>query len=442
MAAARPPKDRTTRRTSLTLALVVIAAFAVTYSFVGPPPPKQFRVGTGGLDGAYHAWAEALAAEVAEEGFEMQLVPSAGSLENLERLRAGELDLAFVQGGTTQLGDDERLKALGAVAYEPLWVLQRRGGGELAFSDLRGGRLHAGAEGSGTHAIVLALLGVAGLGPDDVELVDLPRDALVPALRDGSLDAACLVTGPRAPSLHALLAQCGDDVGLASLSQAEAQSRHLPYLERLTIPEGLLDPNAQLPPDPIEVVAPTAGLVATLDFHEALPPLLLERGKRVFGGPGLLSERGEFPAAAPVDLPLGETAAHFLEHGPSFLHRVLPFRVASTLQRLMILLLPLLTLLFPLFKVAPPLLRWRHRSRIYRWYGDVRRIEGEAREASTPAELDAAAAELEQVEQEISQVAVPLSYHEELYNLRLHVDVVQRDIDAARARAEAGAEAS
>jgi len=33
-------------------------------------------------------------------------------------------------------------------------------------------------------------------------------------------------------------------------------------------------------------------------------------------------------------------------------------------------------------------------------------------------------------------VAVPLSYHEELYNLRLHVDVVQRDIDAARARAE------
>jgi len=436
MAATAAPQDRTTRRTSWAVVLLVVAAFAITYSFVDPPPPRTFRLGTGGLDGAYHAWGEALAEALAPDGFTLELVPSAGSLENLERLRAGELDVAFVQGGTTRPGDDARLKALGAMAYEPLWVFQRRSDRELAFADLRGGRVHAGAEGSGTRAIVLALLGMAGLDAHDVELVDLPRDALVPALRDGSLDAACLVTGPRAESLHALLAQCGHDVGLASLRQAEAQSRHLPYLEHLTVPEGLLDLNAQRPPEPIDVVAPTASLVATLDFHEALPPLLLERGKAVFGGSGLLETRGRFPAEAPVDLPLGETAAHYLEHGPSFLHRVLPFRVASTLQRLMILLLPLLTLMIPLFKLAPPLLRWRHRSRIYRWYGDVRRIEREARDAGNSAELDAAAAELEQVEDEISQVAVPLSYHEELYNLRLHVDVVQRDIDAARARAE------
>ncbi|GJM22632.1 MAG: hypothetical protein DHS20C15_25470 [Planctomycetota bacterium] len=436
MATQAPPKDTSNRRALWLSVGLVVAGFAITFSFVDPPPPTSFKLGTGGPAGAYHAWGRALADAVAPDGFEIELVPGDGSLQNLERLRAGEIDVAFVQGGTTATDDDMQLKALGAVAFEPLWILQRREDSELALADLRGARLHAGPEGSGTRAVLVELLEVVGLGPGDVQLLDLPRQQWASSLRSGELDAACLVTGPRAHSLAELLEESGTDLSLRSLGQAEALSRHLPYLAHLSVPVGLLAPGLQRPPTDIEVVAPTASLVARLDFHEALPPLLLERCAEIFGGPGLLAGRDHFPAAAPVDLPLGDTAAHHLKHGPSFLHRVLPFRVASTLQRLLILLLPLLTLLIPIVKLAPPLLRWRHRSRIYRWYADLRRLEGEARGAQSPAALDAVAVELEQIDEEISQVAVPLSYHEELYNLRLHLGVVQRDLDDARARDE------
>jgi hypothetical protein len=67
---------------------------------------------------------------------------------------------------------------------------------------------------------------------------------------------------------------------------------------------------------------------------------------------------------------------------------------------------------------------------VFRWYGQLRLVE-EAIGQRPEAEL---AGELDEIEARVGQVTVPLSYADELYALRSHIDMV-------RARLKPGAAA-
>ena len=107
-------------------------------------------------------------------------------------------------------------------------------------------------------------------------------------------------------------------------------------------------------------------------------------------------------------------------------------RVASAIDRGKILLLPAITLLLPLFRIAPPLYRWSIRSRIFRWYEILRGIESDLRAKAGVAKLREHAKTLSEMEGELDDLhTVPLSYMEEFYNLRLHVEFVERRVGRA-----------
>lgn len=73
---------------------------------------------TGAAGGANHAYALRYREVLARSGVELVLEPSAGSVENLQRLRSGErgVTLALVQGGLAEEAEAKRLVSLGAVA--------------------------------------------------------------------------------------------------------------------------------------------------------------------------------------------------------------------------------------------------------------------------------------------------------------------------------------
>ncbi|MGI9457008.1 MAG: hypothetical protein ACR2NU_10625, partial [Aeoliella sp.] len=122
----------------------------------------------------------------------------------------------------------------------------------------------------------------------------------------------------------------------------------------------------------------------------------------------------------------------YFESGPPFLQKYLPFWIASAIDRGKILLIPALTLLLPLFRVAPPLYRWRIRSRIYRWYLILRKIEGDMRKHADGKTLWEHSATLSTMETELDDLdSVPLSYMQEFYNLRLHVEFIERRVSRA-----------
>jgi hypothetical protein len=83
----------------------------------------------------------------------------------------------------------------------------------------------------------------------------------------------------------------------------------------------------------------------------------------------------------------------------------------------------ILAVLLPLSRIVPPLYQFRIRSRVFRWYGQLRDIEVRAATPEQPrAEL---LEELNTLEARVGKIAVPLSYADELYALRDHIDMVR-----------------
>ncbi len=112
-----------------------------------------------------------------------------------------------------------------------------------------------------------------------------------------------------------------------------------------------------------------------------------------------------------------------------FLEKIFPYWIASNIDRLKILLIPLLTLLFPLFKGVFPLYNWSMRSKIYRWYDEVREIDNELETLDKP-KLKEELKKLEKLRCEISkETKVPLSFMGEYYNLQLHLDHVTKRVE-------------
>jgi len=217
----------------------------------------------------------------------------------------------------------------------------------------------------------------------------------------------------------------------------DAYSRRFPFLKSVVLKEGVINFERNIPSGDVRLIAPGAMLVATQELHEAFVPLLMHAILQQHQHNGLLSSVGELPTLDYVSYPINATAKNYFQHGPTVFQRYLSFWIASLLDRTKILIIPMLTLLIPLFKVAPPIYRWRIRSRIYRWYGVLRQIDQQLKDGSAE-NVQQFAGTLEAMSRELDSVDVPLSYMEEFYHLRLHIDLVASEVrrNSASARVE------
>jgi TRAP transporter TAXI family solute receptor len=409
------------------LALIVVAGFAVAYQYVGAPPPKAIRIATGAKNGAYYTFGQEYARLLKNDGISLEVVPTAGSVENFELLKKGTVSLALVQGGSATADDKERLQSLGSLFLEPVWIFARKKRTIHRFTDLKGTRVAIGATRSGTNLLAMQLLSAAGLNESNTTLV--PADSAA-ALSGGDVDAAFFVASPEAPIIKGLLLQ--PELELVSFERAPAYSRLFPFLTPVTIPEGVLNLQRNIPSQNMTLVAASANLAARTDLNPSLIPALLNAIVKVHAGAGVLTESRQFPSVDFVDLPLNQDARRYIAEGPSFLFRWLPYGTAVLLDRLKILVLPFLALLIPLFRLAPPLYTWRVRSKIYRWYALVRELDALIRHSASGTDLEAAGERLSALEDEVASVSVPLSYMGELYHLRLHIAFLQEKLLARR----------
>ena len=405
-------------------ALLVFAAFVIAYQFIKPAPPGHVVMATGGVDGAYHGYAKRYAERLAREGITLELRPTAGSVENTRLLREGVVSLAMVQGGIEDPdADTVGLQSLGSLYHEPLWLFYRRDVDFTDMRDLAGRRIAVGPVGSGTRALVTRLLADNGVVDDRDWLAAGGNDA-VEALLDGRVDAAFFVISAQSPLVARLLR--APDVVLADFVRAEAYTRRYRFLSDLVLPQGVVDMAADIPPHSQHLLAAAANLVARPDLHPAIIDLMLQAASDVHREGGWFERDGEFPKPELLAYPLSNEAERYYENGPPFLQRYLPFWAASLVDRLKVMLLPLLVLLFPLIKVMPPIYTWRIRARVYRWYDELESAE----ERFASGEQDGAGvfADLDRIEAEVQRVKVPLSFTDQLYHLRQHIDLVRRKI--------------
>ena len=406
--------------------LLVIIAFIVTFQFVKPAPPKEVTIASGSEAGAYHAFAQSYARYLAREGVTLNIVNTGGSVENIRLLHEGKVDIAFVKGGIKDEGEGEELRSLASLYYEPLWLFHRAGGDFDRLDALSGKSVAIGSEGSGTKALVEQLLSLNDLDDEKLNPVMLGGTTAAESLLAGEVDAAFFVSSARSEVIQTLLRS--ETVKLASLERADAYARRLRFLTRLELPEGLVDLELNIPPRDTKMLAPAANLVVNAELHPAMIDLLLMAATDQHGEGDWFESRNQFPADTLLAYPIHDEAARFLKQGPPFLQKYLPFWAASLIDRLKVMLLPLVLMLLPLIKVMPPVYNWRMRARVYRWYSELDDVDQAlfASESITGEQRENLTRELDRIEADVREVSIPLSFANQLYHLRQHVDLVRK----------------
>src|SRR5262249_18549861 len=89
--------------------------------------PSVVVMTTGAPGGYYDQIGRKYKERFAEAGIELRLLPSNGSVENLNRLNDPNsgVSVGFVQGGLTDENHSHDLASLGTEFYEPIWFFYK-----------------------------------------------------------------------------------------------------------------------------------------------------------------------------------------------------------------------------------------------------------------------------------------------------------------------------
>jgi TRAP transporter TAXI family solute receptor len=408
------------------IALIGVVWFASR--FVEPAPPKKIWITTGGQSGGYFATGKRYADILKRSGITLEVLTSAGSVENLKRLSdpALNVDVALLQGGTTTTKQSPGIISLGRVYLEPMWVFYRSDTAVDRLAALKGKRIAVGPEGSGTRPLALALLERNGITTANSEFLPILGAELIAAVVDGRADAAFMTSSIESPQVQTLLKTPG--VRLMNFPQAEAYTRIFPYLTRIVLPKGAVDLANNLPEADVEMVAPMAALVAREDLHPALVGLLVEAAKEVHSRGGMFNRQGEFPKAQDPEFEMSDDAERVYKSGPPALQKFLPFWLATFLERIKVMILPIATIVLPLFKLIPAIYKWRIRRRMLYWYGELKALEFNVFRDAGNTRLAEHETEMTRIEQAVASITVPLAFSDQYYSLRAAVDIVRNTL--------------
>jgi TRAP transporter TAXI family solute receptor len=432
--AALSRRDRI--RVAVVVALAVAAIAWAVLQFMQPAPPRRIVVASGPAAGMYHGYAERYKAYLAREGVTLTERMTNGAAENMALLADANsgVDAAFLQGGVVASAPPPDVVMIASLYYEPLWVFHRDARPLTKLTELAGKRLAIGAPGSGTRTLVVHLLAANGVTTADgsplqgTTLADAGGADALTALRAGSVDAILLVGGAKTPAITEALRDPA--IALMSFERAEAYPRRFDFLTRLVLPPGTIDFAAEIPREEVKLIATEAMLASRRDLHPALTQVLLDAAREIHGDQGVFEAAGEFPNVTRVDLPVSPDADRHIRFGPGFVHRYLPFWLATVVERTIVLIVPLLVLLIPLFNHLPQFLRWRIRRRIFRWYGELVLLERAIETHADAPRLAQWQRNLDRIERAVANIRTPASYASEVYQLRTHVALVRRTLDA------------
>lgn len=173
------------------------------------------RLAAGETGGFYHAFAQQLSRIAAPTGLRIEVLATAGSVDNLALLSRGDADTALILADSLDDNPDPP-PALGRVYENYLQLAVAATGPLTTITDLRGRRVNLGASGSGATHTGEKLLLAAGLTRNDVTITHLPLREAVTALTDNHLDALLWAGGVPTPALAAPSLRLLDLDGLAA----------------------------------------------------------------------------------------------------------------------------------------------------------------------------------------------------------------------------------
>ncbi len=156
------------RRVRWTLLCAIVAIMLAAFVFSRLPGKQTYtiKISAGSDLGHRHDLAEVLANVARERRLSFEIVPTLGSVDTLDLLSRGDIDLAFVQGGLSQR---DQVRQIATLIPEPLHLVVRESAAIEKLADLKGKTVNLSTPGSGTRLLALAVLEFAGVAPEDYD---------------------------------------------------------------------------------------------------------------------------------------------------------------------------------------------------------------------------------------------------------------------------------
>ena len=305
---------------AVVLACLVVLPYLVHQVYISwAGLPAKIRIATGTVGGRYRAVADALGKELTHRsGVQVEMVETKGSIENLDMLERGELELALFQPEAVgpDSGDHATIRSVGNVFSEVVVVLARRGSGIESVFDFKGKRVSIGVKESGDRATARLVLAHCGLSFDEIESAAPDYSAIEQGFRESPLDAAMVTVGPDAEFLRTISRDGLADVVEVPFAKALA-SGHL-GTQTFEIPGGsFCTHGVAVPAASVSTVAVRSQLLTTDSVSDSLVELVNEimmdqRFQRANRLRELFSD-GESFATARTLFPLHDGAVNFFE---------------------------------------------------------------------------------------------------------------------------------
>jgi TRAP-type uncharacterized transport system substrate-binding protein len=355
----------------------------------------------------------------------------------------GRLATEKAKGRHAEFG---KLLSVGRLFYEPIWVYSRGDLHVASLRDLKDKKIFTGTKESGARRIVNQLLKANGIDKTNATLIDqdLPADAA--PLFDGRADVAITIAPPDSDKMQELVRVQG--IRLMDFSaEAEAYDNRFPALTKVVLRKGSVEFNPVIPSEDITLLATTAALVVRSDMHPALMSLLTHAvvgnprsGFDKQGDPVLFYRAGEFPSASDPEFTVpADTRAIYKTGELPFLLRFLaplnarlgvPFSftafIDSYAAQVLLVLIPLLAVAIPLFKALPAIYVWNVRRKLIYWYRQLKALEKSLDSRGAKYDMATHQAELERIDGAVRRIRVPSFFSNELYDLRMHIDLVRQ----------------
>jgi TRAP transporter TAXI family solute receptor len=260
------------------------AGWVVFFSiFFGATSLAQERtsvtIATGQFGGLYHPVGGAICHTLNENrnkhGFTCTVAITGGSIDNIEQLRNGDVDLALVQsdgqhdafkgvGSFKTAGSFEGLRSVLAVYVEDFTVVARDESDVATFEDLKGQRIYLGSQGSGQRQTMQVVMGIYGWADDAItDVSEFKASNLAVALCDNEFDAFVYTIGNPNPTIKEAISTCRATLIPVSHPGLDRLAEKRPFYVTSVIPAGTYPGHSR--------DISTLGLVATLVTSSEIP---------------------------------------------------------------------------------------------------------------------------------------------------------------------------
>ena len=406
--------------------IVSIVSLILIYFF--PAPPSKVIMATAFKGSSFEYYANQYREIFARSNVDLELRPTNGATENMKLLQDSRSDvqISFMLSGISDGKHAPGLLSLGTVYNNPYWIFYSSNEPLNRLSQLIGKRIAVGPEGSGTRASAEQILGKGGVNSETATFLPFGGTAAAEAINDGKVDAVWIIGAPDATAVSSLLQN--PNVRIMSLPMAEAFTRIFPDLARLVLPQGVIDIYRNIPPNDVQLIGSTTKVLVRSDLHPEIVQLLLQTMVEVHGRSNIFQRTGEFPNGTDVEYPVAPAATDFYKNGPSFLQRHLPLWLSVHAQRAIAVLVAAVALGLPMFRLLPTAYNWLTRRRLFHWYAQLKALEASFDTDPTGKHLAQKQAEIERIEEAVSHIRFPLTFSDQLYNLRSHIDIVRRKV--------------